>query len=114
VLALALPAPGLVLPLVAAAAWSLAFGAIPSFLITAAIRTEAVSADVAGAVVNATSNVGIAAGAGVGGLLLASVGLDVLPVIAGALLMGSLGIVVASRRGFPATAVPAGSGRSGH
>jgi predicted MFS family arabinose efflux permease len=83
-------------------------------LITAAIRTEAVSADVAGAVVNATSNVGIAAGAGVGGLLLASVGLDVLPVIAGALLMGSLGIVVASRHGFPATAVPAGSGRVGH
>ncbi|WP_432521798.1 MFS transporter [Kineococcus sp. SYSU DK006] len=67
------------------ALWGAAFGALPTLLQTAALRASGGS-DAAPALVNATFNVGIAAGAWAGGLLL---GADVrAPALAGALLAG--------------------------
>jgi predicted MFS family arabinose efflux permease len=106
---LALPLDVLAVTLVAGSTWSLGFGAIPSFLITAAVRTASVSPDVAGAVVNATSNLGIATGAAAGGLVLVHAGLDLLPVMAVVLLLAGLAVVAVSRQGFPTTAEPAGT-----
>src|SRR5205823_5305753 len=45
--------------LIGAIVWLLAFGVVPSCFTAASIRTRAVSADLAAAVNNATSNVGI-------------------------------------------------------
>jgi predicted MFS family arabinose efflux permease len=91
----------LVLILVAATVWSAAFGAAPSYLMTAAIRTDSGSPDTAGAVVNGSSNLGIAGGAALGSLLLVTTG-SVGPLIAGsALAVAGAVLVIFSRRGFP-------------
>ena len=83
-LALAL-ADGVVATVAVVALWGAAFGALPTLLQTAALRASGGS-DAAPALVNATFNVGIAAGAWVGGLLLSA---DVrAPGLAGALLAG--------------------------
>jgi predicted MFS family arabinose efflux permease len=87
--------------LVAVGAWCLAFGAAPSFLITAAIRTGAVSADIAGAVVNGTSNLGIAAGAAVGAQIFAAAGPIALPPVGAVLFVITVIVVVFARQAFP-------------
>ncbi len=60
-----------------------------------------VSPDIAGALINGASNIGIAGGAAIGGQALGIVGLQYLPFAGGAVLLGSLGVVVLARRGFP-------------
>ncbi|MEV6636264.1 hypothetical protein AB0M54_36480 [Actinoplanes sp. NPDC051470] len=56
---------------IAVLVWGAAFGAVPTLLNTAALRSSAIP-DVGPAVVNATVNIGIASGAWVGGWTLQS------------------------------------------
>ena len=95
----------LVLILIAATVWSAAFGATPSYLMTAAIRTESGSPDTAGAIVNASSNFGIAGGAALGSVLLVATG-SIGPLVAGSILaVAAAVLVVFSRRGFPSNPI---------
>lgn len=67
--------PQLALVIVAGAIWNGAFGPAASIYQAVAIRTRAASPDVAGAFVNAASNVGIGGGAAIGALVLHQAGL---------------------------------------
>jgi predicted MFS family arabinose efflux permease len=90
--------------IVAAAVWNGAFGAVPSVYQTFAVRTHAVSPELAGAWVNATANVGIAGGAAIGAGLLHSVGLWSLPWVSAVLVSLGLAVILLCRRVFPAPA----------
>jgi predicted MFS family arabinose efflux permease len=93
--------PTLVAILIATAAWSCAFGGVPSIYQTCAVRTHAMPPERAGAWINATANVGIAGGSAVGAGLLQTAGLSSLSWV-GASLMGlGLAVVVVSRKAFP-------------
>uniref|UniRef100_A0A942YB24 MFS transporter n=1 Tax=Neobacillus citreus TaxID=2833578 RepID=A0A942YB24_9BACI len=87
--------------MVVAGVWMAANGTTGTLFMAAAIRTGGVSPDIAGALVNGASNIGIAGGAAVGGQVLGVVGLQWLPMAGAVVLLGSLGVVVAARRGFP-------------
>ncbi|WP_152998246.1 MFS transporter [Curtobacterium luteum] len=84
-----------------AGVWMAANGTTGTLFMAAAIRTGGVSPDIAGALVNGASNIGIAGGAALGGQALGVVGLQWMPLAGGAVLLASLGVVVAARRGFP-------------
>ncbi len=86
--------------MVVAGVWMAANGTTGTLFMAAAIRTGGVSPDIAGALVNGASNIGIAGGAALGGQALV-VGLQWMPLAGGAVLLASLGVVVAARRGFP-------------
>ena len=93
--------PTLVAVIVATAVWSGAFGSVPSIYQACAVRTHAVSPELAGAWVNATANAGIAGGAAIGAGLLQAAGLWSLP-WAGASFVGlGLVVVLLSRKAFP-------------
>lgn len=101
VLVLAGTWPALVAVIMATAVWNGAFGGVPSVYQTCAVRTRAVSPELAGAWVNATSNVGIAGGAAIGAGLLQTSGLWSLP-WAGAFLVGlGLAVVLLAPKAFP-------------
>lgn len=87
--------------MVVAGVWMAANGTTGTLFMAAAIRTGGVSPDIAGALVNGASNIGIAAGAALGGQALGAIGLQWLPLAGGAVLLASLGVVVVARRGFP-------------
>ncbi|MCT7661786.1 MFS transporter [Mycobacterium deserti] len=89
---------------VAAIAWNGAFGAVPSIYQTHAVRTHAVTPELAGAWVNATANVGIAGGAAIGAGLLDSAGIWVLPWVSVALIGLGLLVILMSPRAFPSRA----------
>ncbi|MEK6311021.1 MAG: MFS transporter [Curtobacterium sp.] len=84
-----------------AGVWMAANGTTGTLFMAAAIRTGGVSPDIAGALVNGASNIGIAGGAALGGQALGVVGLQWMPLAGGAVLLASLGVVVAARKGFP-------------
>ncbi|MFS0730499.1 MFS transporter [Curtobacterium sp. 1P10AnD] len=84
-----------------AGVWMAANGTTGTLFMAAAIRTGGVSPDIAGALVNGASNIGIAGGAALGGQALGVVGLQWMPFAGGAVLLASLGVVVAARKGFP-------------
>lgn len=84
-----------------AGVWMAANGTTGTLFMAAAIRTGSVSPDIAGALVNGASNIGIAGGAALGGQALGVVGLQWMPFAGGAVLLASLGVVVAARKGFP-------------
>lgn len=86
--------------------WNGAWGPVPSLYQVAAVRTRATSPELAGAWINATSNVGIALGAILGGRALESAGIEASAWVALALLIGAAGIVAAARRSFPDRAAP--------
>jgi predicted MFS family arabinose efflux permease len=88
--------------LVAIGVWSAGFGAIAPVFQSAAIRTHGASPDLTGALVNATSNVGIGGGAALGALVLAGSGLDVVPFVGAAMILAALAVVLVARRAFPA------------
>jgi predicted MFS family arabinose efflux permease len=94
----------LVAVVVAAAVWNAAFGGVPSIYQACAVRTHAVSPEMAGAWTNATANVGIAGGAAIGAGLLHTAGLWSLPWVGAGLAGLGLAVVVLSRRAFPARA----------
>jgi len=81
--------------------WCMAFGAAPTFLVTAAIRTGAVSPDIAGAVVNGSSNLGIGLGAAFGAQVFALSGVGALPPVAAVLVAASVVVVFFAHRAFP-------------
>jgi predicted MFS family arabinose efflux permease len=91
--------PALALVIVAGAVWNGAFGAVPSVSQTAAVRTQTTSPEVAGAWINASSNAGIAAGAALGGVVLASTGIREVAWLAAALVI--LAIVTLLSAGRP-------------
>jgi predicted MFS family arabinose efflux permease len=96
--------PTLVAVVVATAIWNGAFGGLPSIYQACAVRTHAVSPELAGAWVNATANAGIAGGAAIGAGLLHMAGLSALPWVGAALIGVGLAVVLLSRKAFPATA----------
>ena len=79
--------PTLVAVIVATVVWNGAFGGVPSIYQACAVRTHALSPELAGAWVNATANAGIAGGAAIGAGLLQAAGLSSLPWV-GASLVG--------------------------
>lgn len=82
--------------------WNIAFGAAPTFFSTASMRTHTVSPDMSGAWINASSNVGIALGAYVGGAVLDVRGLAAVPLVAAGIFVVAFVVVWRSRSGFPA------------
>ncbi|GLP78280.1 hypothetical protein TUM20983_53900 [Mycobacterium antarcticum] len=94
--------PALIPVIAAAALWNGAFGAVPSIFQTCAVRTRAVSPELAGAWVNATANFGIAGGAAIGAGLLPVIGIGGLPWVSAALVGTGLAVALAARRAFPA------------
>jgi predicted MFS family arabinose efflux permease len=94
--------PHLVVVLVAGAAWSFAFGPAPSVFQSAAIRSRAASPEMLGAWINATSNVGIAAGSAMGGIVLESFGIRAAAWTAAALIFLAAATVGVARRAFSA------------
>jgi predicted MFS family arabinose efflux permease len=79
----------------AAVIWAMAFVATPTLIMTTALRAGSEHPDMAAALINATSNVGIALGAATGGLTLSVAGLSAVPVVAALFLLAAL--VIASR-----------------
>jgi len=75
ILAAAIGYPHLAGVVVAGAVWNGAWGPVSSVYQVAAVRTRATSPELAGAWINATSNVGIAVGAAIGGRVLAAAGI---------------------------------------
>ncbi|MFD4992279.1 hypothetical protein ACFWH7_01300 [Cellulosimicrobium cellulans] len=102
-LAVGLAFPGTVGVLVAIGVWSAGFGAVAPVFQAAAIRAHGASPDLTGALVNATSNVGIGGGAALGALVLARSGLDVVPFVGAGIVAVALVVVLVARRTFPAT-----------
>jgi predicted MFS family arabinose efflux permease len=94
----------LVAVVLAAAVWNAAFGGVPSIYQACAVRTHAVSPEMAGAWTNATANVGIAGGAAIGAGLLNTMGLWSLPWAGACLATLGLAVVVLSRKAFPSCA----------
>ncbi|KQO64867.1 hypothetical protein ASF23_01405 [Curtobacterium sp. Leaf261] len=87
--------------MIVAGVWIAANGTTGTLFMAAAIRAGGVSPDIAGALVNGASNIGIAGGAFVGSQVIGLSGLQALPVAAAVIVLGSLGVVVGARRGFP-------------
>jgi predicted MFS family arabinose efflux permease len=87
--------------IVAAAVWNGAFGGVPSIYQACAVRTHAVSPELAGAWVNASANLGMAGGAAIGAALLPVIGLEGLPWVSAALIGLGLAVSVFARQAFP-------------
>lgn len=98
--------PGLWSTLVAAALWSVGFGAVGAVFQTAAIRTRGASPDIIGALVNTTANIGIGGGAALGGQVFDDAGLGAVPLVGGVLVGVGLCVVLAARFAFPAADGP--------
>lgn len=94
--------PALIPMMVAAALWNGAFGGLPPIYQACALRTHAVSPELAGAWVNTTANIGIAGGSAIGAALLPTLGLESLPWVAVILIAASLVLSFVARRAFPA------------
>jgi len=86
---------------VVAGVWVAANGTTGTLFMAAAIRAGGVSPDIAGALINAGSNVGIAAGAAVGARAFDLAGIEALPATAAVVVAGSFVVVLLARRGFP-------------
>ncbi len=86
-------------------AWIVAFGAIPVFCTAACLRTRAVAPDLAAAVNNAASNLGIGLGSALGGAVFAVSGIPAVVVVAAGAFALAAVLVAVLRRGFPVRAV---------
>ncbi len=93
--------PSLGLVLLAGAIWNAAFGPVASIFQTAAVRTNATSPDLAGAFVNAASNVGIGGGAALGSIVLHQAGIRSVAWAATACIALALAVVIRDRQTFP-------------
>jgi predicted MFS family arabinose efflux permease len=93
--------PVLAAVLAAGALWTGAFGPVASIYQTAAVRTEAVTADLGGAWVNATANFGIGAGAAIGGAVLEVGGIRAVAWTAAAIVVLAAVVVMIARGTFP-------------
>lgn len=99
-LGVAVSSPWSVPLVVAVALWSASFGGVPSLYQSAAVRTQSTSPEMAGAWINATSNVGIAGGAGLGGVLLTLTGVTGLAWVSAAFVIAALIVAYGSRGAF--------------
>ncbi|ARC58506.1 Purine ribonucleoside efflux pump NepI [Frondihabitans sp. 762G35] len=86
---------------VVAGVWVAANGTTGTLFMAAAIRTGGVSPDIAGAMINAGSNVGIAGGAALGAQVFGGAGLGALPFSASVVVAASFVVIALARRGFP-------------
>jgi predicted MFS family arabinose efflux permease len=93
--------PVLALVIVAGAVWNGAFGAVPTLYQTAAVRAQATSPELAGAWINASANAGIAAGAALGGVVLANAGIREVAWLAAAIVIIAIVMALLARRSFP-------------
>jgi predicted MFS family arabinose efflux permease len=93
--------PLLVAVILAGGIWSGGFGPVASIYQTAAVRTDAVTADIAGAWVNSTSNIGIGAGAAIGGVLLEAGGIRAVAFAAATIIALAAAVVLVARDAFP-------------
>ena len=105
VLALGMAATGVGYPMlavviVAAAVWNGAFGPVASLFQSAAVRTRAVSPEVAGAWIVSTSNIGIAGGAASGGAILQHAGVAGIAWFGAAVITAAVVVVAASTSAF--------------
>jgi predicted MFS family arabinose efflux permease len=101
-LALSLSAGSAVVLYIAAAAWGLTFGGATTLFLTAGSRAAGAAADVAQALMVTVFNVGIALGGFVGGLLLATFGIEVIPWVAFVIMVPTaLSVVVFREHAFP-------------
>ncbi|GAA4680273.1 MFS transporter [Frondihabitans cladoniiphilus] len=91
----------LVATFVVAGVWMAANGTTGTLFMAAAIRAGGISPDIAGALINAGSNVGIAAGAAVGARVFGMAGLGALPFAAAVVVAASFALIAVARRGFP-------------
>lgn len=89
--------------LIAGAVWCTAYGPMPSLFQNAAVQTRASSPEMAGALINASSNIGIAAGAFIGGLVLDALDLRAVAWVGVALAAAAIATILVSRRAFPAS-----------
>ena len=101
ILAIGAGFPMLVPVIVAAAIWNGVFGGVPSIYQACAVRTHAVTPELAGAWVNSSANFGIAGGAAIGAALLPHTGLGGLPWVAAALIASGLLVSTVARQAFP-------------
>lgn len=99
-----LAVPATILVLVIASVWNTASGPMPSLVQSAAVRTHAVSPEIAGAWVNVACNLGIAGGAFLGGLLLDAFDISHVAWGGAACIAVAAIVVLLSRRAFPARA----------
>ena len=106
VLVVAVGYPSLGWVVVAGVVWNGAWGPVPSLYQVAAVRTRATSPELAGAWINATSNIGIAGGALLGGRALEAAGIEASAWVALTLLVVATGIVAGARRAFPGKGSP--------
>lgn len=95
--------PRLVLVVVFAAVWNGAFGPTASLFQNAAVRTDALSPEIAGAWINSTANIGIGGGAALGGLVMDGSGLHGVAWVGCAVLLVALALIAASRGAFPSS-----------
>lgn len=86
---------------IVAGLWMAANGTTGTLFMAAAIRTGGVSPDIAGALINGASNIGIAAGAAIGAQVLGVTGFGVLPYAAAVVVAVSFSVIVVAKRGFP-------------
>lgn len=85
---------------VAAMTWSLAFVAAPTLVTTAALRAGRRHPDMAAAMVNSSANIGISAGAIIGGFGLTNLGLNGVPLLSAAIFVSALGLVLVASKAF--------------
>src|SRR5206468_3507931 len=92
--------------LTASTLWLVGFGAIPVFCTAACLRTGAVSPDLASAVNNAASNVGIGLGAAVGGAVFAVGAVPAVAAVSAVAFAAAGVLVLVQRRAFPVRPTP--------
>ncbi|MCV2395401.1 hypothetical protein OEB99_13880 [Actinotalea sp. M2MS4P-6] len=107
ILAVAVGHPHLAWVVAAGVVWNGAWGPVPSLYQAAAVRTRAASPELAGAWINATSNIGIATGAVLGGRALDAAGIPAVAWLALVLIAVSIVILAVARGAFDAAPAPA-------
>lgn len=102
ILAVGLSQQWLIVLVIAVALWNGLFGGVPSMYQSAAVRALSDAPEVAGAWINSTSNVGIALGAVLGGVLLPTGSATLyLACVGTAFVVAGLVVAVRGRRAFP-------------
>jgi predicted MFS family arabinose efflux permease len=99
---LALATRSLLATAAAGSAWSVTFGTMSTYFTVACLRTRSTSAVVTAAMNNSSSNVGIAAGALVGGVLYGGAGAQGVAIGSAICLLVCLVVVAVSKGAFPA------------
>jgi predicted MFS family arabinose efflux permease len=85
---------------VAALVWAMAFVAIPTLIMTAALRAGHGHPDMAAALINSVCNIGIASGSVIGGVALDTGGLGAVSPVSAGLFLAALGVVLVVGRAF--------------